>query len=190
MFDQLRDSLRALSDRLEPDERRRVTGAMRDAMVHAKLAMQDLRDALLKTEQRLAVERSELETVKRRQGLAAQIGDAETVAIAERFAVQHAERIGVLESKRLVQQQELTLNDRELDAMSSQLRMAMSGLAPGGITADVAAQREVDAFLTDDPQAAQSQSTESEVAPVRRTRAERESDAEDRLAALKRRMGK
>ena len=189
MFDQLRDSLRALSDRLEPDERRRVTGAMRDAMVHAKLAMQDLRDALSKTEQRLAVERAELETVKRRLGLAAQIGDAETVAIAERFSVQHAERVAVLESKRLVQQQELTLNDRDLDDMSSQLRMAMLGLAPGGITPDVAAQREVDALLNDAPSAARAQPTD-DVAPVRRSRAERESDAEDRLAALKRRMGK
>lgn len=190
MFDQLRDSLRALSDRLEPDERRRVTGAMRDAMVHAKLAMQDLRDALSKTEQRLVVERAELETVKRRLGLAAQIGDAETVAIAERFAVQHAERVAVLESKRLVQQQELTLNDRELDDMSSQLRMAMSGIAPGGVTPDVAAQREVDALLSDDPVGASTRSSAADAAPVRRTRAERESDAEDRLAALKRRMGK
>ena len=69
---------------------------MREAMVHAKLAINDLRAALGVTEQRLRAEQAELETVRRRQGLAAEIGDSETVSIAERFAAQHAERVAVL----------------------------------------------------------------------------------------------
>lgn len=208
MFEQLRDSLRALSDRLAPEERRRVVSAMRDAMVHAKLGLQDLRDGIASTQARLTTERAELDTVRRRQGLAAQIGDNETVAIAEKFANQHAERVSVLESKLMVQQQELTLAERELEEMSSQLRMAASGIAPGGVSADVSAQREVDAFLSgsaggiDDDGAARggfgagagSSGTmggaAADAAPLRRTRAEKEAEAEERLAALKRRMGK
>ncbi len=190
MFDQLRDSIRALSDRLAPEERRRVTFSMRDAMVYAKLAIQDLREGVVKTQERLVLERAELDTVQRRQGLAAQIGDQETVTIAERFAAQHAERAAVLESKLLVQQQELSLAERELDDMSSQLRMAMSGIAPGGISADVSAQREVDAILSDDPAAGDALRATADAAPIRRSRAEREADADERLAALKRRMGK
>jgi len=215
MFDQLRDSLRALSDRLAPEERRRVVSSMRDAMVHAKLGVRDLRKGIEVTESRLAAERTELETVRRRLGLAAQIGDGETVAIAERFASQHAERVAVLESKLMVQQQELTLTERELEEMSSQLRMAASGIAPGGISADVQAERELDVFLSgagDEPNASDPMSeragnddgpvsgassggspmgaTSSGGTAARRTRAEREAEAEERLAALKRRMGK
>lgn len=188
---------------------------MRDAMVHAKLGVQDLRNGIATTETRLAAERAELDTVRRRLGLAAQIGDNETVAIAERFAAQHAERVAVLESKLMVQQQELTLTERELDEMSSQLRLAASGIAPGGVSADVQAARELDAFMSgamDGPDASDPMAgsagdddesfggasqgagsmgaSSSGGTPARRTRAEREAEAEERLAALKRRMGK
>lgn len=215
MFDQFRDSLRALSDRLAPEERRRVVSSMRDAMVHAKLGVQDLRSGIAVTETRLATERTELETVRRRLGLAAQIGDSETVAIAERFATQHAERVAVLESKLMVQQQELTMTERELDEMSSQLRMAASGIAPGGVSADVQAERELEAFISGAADSATANdgtaafaggddvspggtfsggSTPGDAsgsgASARRSRAEREAEAEERLAALKRRMGK
>jgi hypothetical protein len=193
MFDELRDSLRALSSRLDPDERRRMSSGMREAMVHAKLAVNEMRAALTATEQRLRSEQVELDTVRRRQGLAADIGDHETVAIAERFAAQHAERVTVLESKRMVQQQELALAEREYESMSADLRRVMSGLAPEGSgaearSAEAAAAREVDALLgdvplpSDDPLAAPP--------PSRRTRSEREADAEARLADLKRKLGR
>ena len=74
--------------------------------MHAKLGLSELRDAAKATEARVVTERAELETVRRRQGLAAQINDLETVAIAEKFAVQHAGRLAVLEAKMQVQQQE------------------------------------------------------------------------------------
>lgn len=188
MFDELRDSLRALSSRLDPDERRRLSTGMREAMVHAKLAINDMRAALGVTEQRLRVEQTELDTVRRRQGLAAEIGDDETVAIAERFAAQHAERVAVLESKRMVQQQELELAEREYEQMSNDLRRAMAGLAPESHSADEAAAREVDALLRDDPVTAADPLDGA--APTRKTRAEREADASARLADLKRKLGR
>lgn len=161
---------------------------MREALVHAKLAVNEMRVALTATEQRLRGEQTELDTVRRRQGLAADIGDHETVTIAERFAAQHAERVSVLESKRMVQQQELALAEREYELMAADLRRVMSGLAPEASSADAVAAREVDALLgdellpADDPLAAPP--------PSRRTRSEREADAEARLADLKRKLGR
>jgi multidrug resistance efflux pump len=169
MFEPLRDALRGFSTRLDPDERRSMTQAMRDALVHAKLGLNDLRATLSATNARLAAERAELETVRRRQGLAAQIGDQETVAIAERFAVQHAERVAMLETKHMVQQQELSLAERDYDEMSAELRLILAGVAPGA------------------PSPA---STATEPTGSAYMRAEREADAEQRLADLKRRMGK
>ena len=173
MFEPLRDALRGFSTRLDPDERRSMTQAMRDALVHAKLGLHDLRASLATTTARLAAERAELETVRRRQGLAAQIDDQETVAIAERFAVQHQERVAMLETKEMVQQQELSLAERDYEDMSTELRLILSGVAPGERTT-----ASTTASAAEDP-----------TVPGH-TRAEREADAEQRLADLKRRMGK
>ena len=206
MFEPLRDALRGFSTRLDPDERRSMTQSMRDALVHAKLGLNDLRASLAATNTRLAAERAELETVRRRQGLAAQIDDQETVAIAERFAVQHQERVAMLETKQMVQQQELSLAERDYDDMSAELRLILSGVAPGARSPastateptgseDVRAEPSIDQTrpvgvdeLLDDP-TVDAMSDPFGSSP-RRTRAEREADAEQRLADLKRRMGK
>ncbi|QJR36028.1 hypothetical protein [Gemmatimonas groenlandica] len=214
MFEPLRDALRGFSTRLDPDERRTATQAMRDALVHAKLGLNDLRASLASTNARLASERAELETVRRRQGLAAQIHDEETVAIAERFAVQHQERVAMLETKQMVQQHELSLAERDYEEMAGELRMILSGVAPGARSNTTAAREpmapddmsagtsfehggaaDIDSELDDpmlDPISDSMSATDADPtnAPTRRTRAEREADAEQRLAALKRRMGK
>ncbi len=203
MFDELRDTLRTFTSRLDPDERRRMSHGMREALVHAKLAINDMRAAVAATEARLTAERAELETIRRRQGYAADIGDTETVAIAERFAVQHAERVAMLESKHMVQQQELTLAEREYDTMSGELRRVMSGIAPQASTPERAAAREVNALFDEPTGAAHGQVGDADPLgdalddplldappPSRRTRAEREADAEARLADLKRQLGR
>jgi len=219
MFEPLRDALRGFSTRLDPDERRSMTQAMRDALVHAKLGLNDLRASLAATNARLAAERAELDTVRRRQGLAAQIGDQETVAIAERFAVQHQERVAMLETKQMVQQQELSLAERDYEDMSAELRLILSGVAPGArstasapkeptvseerlaeSTLDQTDPAGVDELLDDSMTDAMADRGGDPLggdpladpfsSPTRRTRAEREADAEERLAALKRRMGK
>ncbi len=169
MFEPLRDALRGFSTRLDPLERRAMTQSMRDALVHAKLGLNDVRASLATTSARLASERAELETVRRRQGLAAQIDDQETVAIAERFAVQHQERVAMLETKQMVQQHELSLVEREYEDMSAELRLILSGVAPGART---------------------TASTATDATESADVRADREADADQRLAALKRRMGK
>lgn len=196
MFDDIRDTLRTLSGRLDPDERRRQAAGMREALVHAKLGVQSLQAALADTEARLTAERGELEVVRRRQGYAADIGDTETVAIAERFAQQHADRVALLESKRMVQQQEVQLAEREYETMSGELRRILSGVAPSG--EGRAAERGVGAHPGTDGSgggepgagAGDAPGGLPDEPPVRRTRADREADAEARLAELKRRLGR
>lgn len=190
MFDQLLDAMRGLTERSAPDERRRVAHAMKEALVHAKLGLQDLRATVAVTERRVEQEREELATVERRLGLAAQINDQETVAIAERFRAQHAEKLSVLETKLMSQQQELKLGERELEDMTNQMRRAMSGLPINSSpNAEQQAQREVeDALGSDNGMSGATTSADAE--PARLSRAEKEAAAEDRLAELKRRMGK
>ena len=208
MFEPLRDALRGFSTRLDSDERRSMTQAMRDALVHAKLGLNDLRASLATTNTRLATERAELDTVRRRLGLAAQVNDKETVAIAERFAAQHQERVAMLETKQMVQQQELSLAARDYDEMTAELRLIMSGVAPGagsgasgaktaGATKPRLDEADPELVVDDIPTVASGGDdalddplADLTEAPARRTRAERELNAEQRLAELKRRMGK
>ncbi|MEP6836245.1 MAG: hypothetical protein ABJB74_22840 [Gemmatimonas sp.] len=188
MFDQLRDAMRGFSERSGPDERRRAAHAMKEALVHAKMGVQDLKNAVTVTERRVEGEREELATVERRLGLAAQINDQETVTIAERFRAQHAERLTVLETKLMSQQQELNLTERELAEMTVQLRRAISGLPINpNATIEREAMDEVESAITGDMNAG---GVSEEVKSPRLSRAEKDAAAEDRLAALKRRMGK
>jgi hypothetical protein len=191
MFEPLRDALRGFSARLDPDERRQMMHSMREALVHAKLGLADLRAVLATTDVKLTAERAELETVLRRQGLAAQVNDHETVSIAERFARQHQERVAMLETKRLGQQHELAIAEREYDAMSDELRRIVSGIAaaPHGAVSEAVEQAADGAHRAFDDAPMDAPADPDTVLP-RRTRAEKEADADARLAALKRRMGK
>lgn len=163
---------------------------MKDALVHARMALHDLREGVTVTDRRLAAERAELDTVTRRRGLAEQINDAETVEIAERFVAQHAERVRVLEQKRAAQLDELALAEREYETMSRELKRAMAGIPLGTAAGshEAAAMREVEEAL------GERQATADEAAldamARARTREAREADAAERLAALKRQLGK
>lgn len=193
MFEHLWDSLRGLSARLAPEERQRVVSSMRDAMVHARMALEDLRKAIQETRLRLNKEQQELATVVRRRGLADGIGDTETVEIADRFAAQHEERIRVLEVKLMSQEQELTLGEREYEEMKSQLRMAMAGVA-GSVPSSDARTREIeaelDAMMGGAPGTGTGAAGDDSWTQQSRSRADREADAEERLAALKRKLGR
>ncbi len=125
MFERLRDALRAALDAATPPgDLRDLARQMREAVVEAKVAVQELRGALSRTDAELAVERQRLADAERRGRLAAEIQDQETVAVAERFAVKHRERLAVLERKVAAQRDELALAERDLAEMQTQLRSA------------------------------------------------------------------
>ena len=97
---------------------------MREAVVDAKVAVAEVQEAIARTEREVALERGRLADAERRGRLAGEIQDQETVAVAERFAAKHRERLGVLEHKLVAQREELALTQRELDEMQAQLKSA------------------------------------------------------------------
>ena len=97
MFENFRQSLRDLMDRsTTPEARRAGLAQMKQTLVQARMGLDDLRGGIEQTRQRLAAEQRELETVRRRKGLAAGINDLETVQLAEKYEVLHAERTDCL----------------------------------------------------------------------------------------------
>lgn len=186
MFEHFRQSLRDLMDRSTPPEERRAGLAqMKQTLVQARMGLDDLRAGIAATRQRLAAEQRELETVKRRKGLAAGINDQETVALAEKYEALHAERTGVLERKLGAQEAELALVEREVAEMTTALKGALSGATPGA-PLQSSESAELDAMLDADNRVAE------EIDSLGRSsrRSAREAEADERLAELKRRMGK
>ena len=135
MFERLRDAVRAaLEAATPPGNLRELARQMREAVVDAKVAVQEMRAALARTEIELKVEAQRLSDAERRGRLAGEIQDQETVEVAERFAARHRERVAVLERKLSAQREELNLAERDLTEMQGQLKSAERGgpAAPGG----------------------------------------------------------
>jgi len=122
VFERLRDRLRAALDAATPPgDLRDLARQMREAVVEAKLAVSETREAVARCERDLAQERQRLADAERRGRLASEIQDQETVDVAQRFAAKHGERVGVLEKKLAALQGELALYERELGDMQGQL---------------------------------------------------------------------
>ena len=161
-----------------------MIAVMKDTLVQARLAVDDLRDGIEATRKRVERERAELETIRRRKGLAQGVGDAETVVIAERFEAQHVERLAVLEQKLAVQESELALIERDVAEMKEQLKAALAGVGSGirSGTVDAAADP------LDDGRAGMEQQLNELKRAERRANANADADAA--LAELKKRMGR
>ena len=123
-FERLRDAFRAALDAASTPDLRSLARQMREAVVDAKVAVAEIQEAVVRTEREITVERQRLADAERRGRLAGEIQDAETVAVASRFAAKHRERLGVLERKLANQGEELALAQRELDDMQAQLKTA------------------------------------------------------------------
>lgn len=147
---------------------------MRAATVAGRAAARQLREALAATERELALERQQLADAERRGRLAAEIDDRETVAVAERYAGRHGERVRVLERKLEAQRAELDLVERDVADMTAQLEALEGGTGAEPGAGPRAADRP-----DDDP-----------LLRYRMDQAAKESAAEEMLRALKRRMGK
>ena len=185
MFDDVRQAFRdLLHGNVPPEGRRELIAVMKDTLVQARLALDDLRDGIEATRKRVERERAELETIRRRKGLAQGVGDAETVVIAERFEAQHLERLGVLEQKLTVQESELALLERDVAEMKEQLKAALAGVGSGmrSGTVDAAADP------LDDGRAGMEQQLNEMKRAERRANANADADAA--LAELKKRMGR
>src|SRR6476660_4101939 len=140
MFDSFKQSLRDLMDRATPPEERRAGLArMKQTLVTARMGLEELRSGLALTRERLAAEQRQVETMRRRKGLAAGIADAETVALAEKYEAHHAERVAVLQRKLDAQEAELAMAEREVAEMTAELKQAMLGVPAAPSIDDAAA---------------------------------------------------
>lgn len=190
MFDSFRHTLRQLMDRATPPEERRAGLArMKQTLATARMGLDDLRTGVAATRRRVEGEQREIETMRRRKGLAAGISDAETVALAEKYEAHHAERLAVYARKLEAQEAELAIAERDVAEMTAELKGAMLGTTPPGSSSG--ADERAAAAAADEAAGDSSRVAEELDAMGRaRARADRDADAERRLAELKRRMGK
>jgi hypothetical protein len=180
------DGLKARLDRLLREsgrsDPRAYAAGLREALVEARLGITAMRRALASAEAELESELKQLADTERRGRLAAAVPDAETVAVAERFAVRHRERILVLERKVVVQRDELALTEREVQEMAAQWRSASQG-GPRSESVD-AAWRDLEA-------AGGTRSTdESDRMAAELDRRKRDEAIEAQLAYLKKKLGR
>lgn len=179
------DGLRARLDRLLRDrgsDPRAYAASLREALVEARLGITDMRRSLASAEAELKSERKQLADAERRGLLAAAVPDAETVAVAARFAARHRERTLVLERKVVVQRDELALAEREVQEMTAEWRSA-SQRGPHSASLD-AAWRDLEA-------AGGSRSAdESDRTAADLERRKRDQAVEAQLAYLKKKMGR
>jgi hypothetical protein len=182
VFDGLKARLeRLLRERGGSDPRAYAAG-LREALVEARFGVTEMRRALTATETELQSERKQLADAERRGKLAAAVPDPETVAVAERFAARHRERVVVLERKLAVQRDELALAEREVQEMTTQWRTASAG---GG-----ASTASIDAAWRDLEAAGASRPVEHDPLAADLDRRKRDEAVEAQLAYLKRKMGK
>lgn len=189
MFEDIRRAFESLLNGDVPtSERREMLSEMRDTLVRARLAVDDLRTSVGATRERLVQEQQELATISRRRTLAEGIGDAETVTVATRFESHQTDRVLVMERKLAAQEGELALVEREVEEMKAQFKAASagvgSGLRDGGVGGAPLSDR---ALGLDDRGAGLAQ--ELRAMDRQRRRETSEADADARLAELKKRMG-
>ncbi len=188
MFERLRDAVRAALDAATPPgDLRDLARQMREAVVDAKVAVQEMRAALARTGVELAAEGQRLADAERRGRLAAEIQDQETVQVAERFMARHRERVGVLERKLAAQREELALAERDLGEMQTQLTAAdRDRPAAGGESSAERAWRDIQAAGGARPDV----DLQNELLKHDIDRVAREQAADEQLDLLKKKLGK
>lgn len=113
--------------------------AMEREIVSASGALSKLDAEIHRTAADTAAERDAEQVCRRREGLARDVGDEETVRIAADFAVRHAERAAVLARKLEVLREERALLARDIDEMKKVIATATPASASVGAGAAGAA---------------------------------------------------
>jgi len=174
-----------LAQHTAPGDPRASAAQLHQAVIEAKVAVSQMKDALIATERELVMERKQLEDAERRGRLAAAIPDPETVTLAERYALKHHERLQMLERKVVVQRDELMLAEREVSEMTGQLRSARQGVGNADASSS-AAWRELESAGGARP----GTDVNDELLRSNLDRAAHEAAADAQLEHLKRKMGK
>jgi hypothetical protein len=188
MFKRWREKLEAAMAAATPaEDPRAAVGRMREALIEMRAAIAPMREGVAEAERQLAKAGEELATAERRRGMAADIGDQETVEVAGKYAARLRERVAVLEQKVAAQRAEVALAEQELAEMTTQFTEAVKNR--GGETASQSAEQAwhgLGQAGMDRPGV----DTDDELLKGRLDRAALEADAAAKLEELKRRMGK
>ena len=183
MFENVKARLEKLFRDHSRSDPREYRAGLREALLEAKVGVSAMRSALVATERELHLERRQLGDAERRGRLAAELPDAETVLLAERFAMRHRERVEVLARKLTVQRDELALAEREVEEMLAQYRTGGRGAGAGSVEV---AWRDLEAAGGDRPD----QVPDEERLRTESDRELKEKAVEAQLAYLKRKFGK
>ncbi|HSJ07553.1 MAG TPA: hypothetical protein VK936_12685 [Longimicrobiales bacterium] len=152
--------------------------AMEREVISAAGALAKLDDEIRRTRREAATEAESLEVCRRREAMAREVDDAETVRVAAQFAARHAERQDLLRRKVGVLEEERTLLARDIESMRAMIAEAAPvagssagtvGEGQGRFAPDAGAQHDREFS--------------------RMERDARERAADQRLEELKRRMG-
>jgi len=144
---------------------------LRRELAAARHALTRLEAEIATARKGAAAERESEQVCRRREGMAASIGDTETVRVAVQYAERHAERASVLERKVEVLVAERLLLQRDLEGMEQVVATSPPGEAEHQRTRS----------LLDDDEEAERQRRELQ-------RLQRERTADERLEELKRKF--
>lgn len=194
MFQELKDAWREAVENF----RRELAGgegtpardrlrAMQEDLSVAASALDALERDIAAAHRQAAAAREEEAVCRRREAMARNIGDAETAAIAERFAARHAEHAAILERKAAVLEAERALLRRELAEMKRILEERKLETGPAGDGA-ASAGAAASGARHDAGRGGISKDDAADAEFRRLEREERERRAEAMLEELKRRM--
>jgi chromosome segregation ATPase len=134
MFENLRNAFREAVENFNkelardqvPETVDRLLKGMRDEVADAKVQIRELEDQIARTDAEVEREKGEVTTARRRGKMAQDIGDTETSEIATQYAARHEERHRVLEQKAAALRQELELRRNEVEEMMEKVKEAQS----------------------------------------------------------------
>lgn len=150
MFENLRNAFREAVDNFNrelnrdriPEAVDRLLQAMRDEVTEAKTRLHDLETGIERARLEAQREARDVETCRRRESMARDIGDEETARIAAEYAEKHDERRTVLEGKARALEEELRVRRAEIEEMLEKIREAREQREALSATAGRASARE------------------------------------------------
>ena len=137
MFDDWKQAWRQAVENFQREVREAEPGAplrvraMERELASAGGALTKLEREIEQTRRDADKERREETVCRRREGLAREVGDQETVRLAIEFAARHAERAALLERKVTVLVEERALLARDVAEMRRLVEQVAPGIAPG-----------------------------------------------------------
>jgi phage shock protein A len=132
MFESLRDAFREAVANFKDEMARdqvpetvdRLLAGMVEELTAAKTALRELEDQIQRTRAEADKAGTEIETCRRRERMAQQIGDEETARVAREFGEKYEKRRTLMEHKATALVEELEFRRSELDDMLAKIKEA------------------------------------------------------------------